>query len=515
MLPTMVALPASNDGSTALNTRPSGSNSGSRGGNSGDGGSGSDKDDSSDSENSDGSTKNDDGTATVTETETDGNNKRTVKFASSFAKRIKEFQSLEQHVASSITVKLKKKDRTVLMRLAAQLDTFAKGTIWFEPAAVFTAGGKTYNLFRDFIEVPQAEVYSAAKKRWKRIHGELPPELYPMRALRYVLTQKVDQSLLDKAVRAIPTEAEQDGQALWIALVHMHFPSTHIFDSSVRTVLDAAKLSDFSDLDGFLEHIHRYLTLASKSTASDFLPKLFQKLLEHECVRFHKRISEKQDDWMDNELEDTFDCFDLLEYASSSQEVLDQAGMYRKSLKSSSQTTVQALVAESLPKFSEVLSELCAAVAEHGKQLRQLSGTTGTPGSNPQQTRTNPQSQQGNKQSPFKAAGWDEAKRTTQPEDGVETAMLEGTPIFYCTKCGWNQSHVTVQHRTKNKGQQQQQKKNNNKRKRQGSSPSQSAGTKEDQKKWNKHVNFLEAFNARLKRAGTSADGKKTAQQKE
>ena len=228
----------------------------------------------------------------------------TPRLHSSYAKKVKDFQSLEQHVASSITVKLKKKDRAVLMQLAAQLDTFAQGAQWFYPAACFKIGSETFNIFRDIISVSPDKVYAVAKHRGRTLADVGAEEYFPYFALRYVLTQKVAQPLLDKAFRILQSErAEGDGQALWMALVRLHFPSTSVFATMVRDVLDKSKLSDFADLDQFIEHIHRYLQLAPKETAKDFISHLFEKLLQHECQRFTKRISKRYDEWMDEELE--------------------------------------------------------------------------------------------------------------------------------------------------------------------------------------------------------------------
>ena len=440
----------------------------------------------------------------------DDDDNTTTKTSDSFAKQITEYQKLERYAADSIAGKLKQKNRDQLAVLSRQLHLFATGTAWFTSAALFTLGEKTWNIFQDISGLDPKEVYEAAERRSQSIAaagGVMPQNQQPYRVLRYVLTQKVHQQVLDRAIRGgqkfgLTSAAAADGQAMWIALMKYHYPNTQMFDHSVKEALDTAKLSDFKDLDGFIDHIEHNLRLAQSDTAIQFLPRLFTKLLDHECEHFTERIKKKHQDWMDQDLDKDYNCYDLLTYSQQSQDVLEQGNMYRTKLKPSSQTDVQALVVENVPRMVETLKTVVATIASHDQRLSQFSSSGGRQ-----------RSDNGNQQSVFKAAGWDEAKRKTPPEDGGSAcSMLNGTPIFYCEKCGWNQTHVTEQHRKGGKRNNHQQKKKNNKRKDPDSNSGESKATK-TAKALQTEVNFLSAFNTKFKSA--AADSKKAARKEE
>lgn len=261
----------------------------------------------------------------------------------------------------------------------------------------------------------------------------------------------------------------------------MHFPSTQIFDSSVQacwTPPSAATLP--TSTDSLNTCIATYNWLTNHPPRTSFPSSLTSCWTTNSSISPNVSSSSRTTGWMATPRTCSTATIFCSTLASPNKCWTKLACIEPASRRS--QTTVQALVAEGLPKLADVISELCATVAEQGKQLRQLSGTPpGNPGSGP-----------GGRQR-TEATGWDDAKHTTPPEDSVETAMLEGMPIFYCRACGWNTKHVTAQHHKptgKNKGKQQQK---NNKRNGPGSSPGQSMDKKQV-KKLCMHVTFLDNF---------------------
>jgi hypothetical protein len=154
---------------------------------------------------------------------------------------------------------------------------------------------KTFHLFDDFTALPKTAIHTRANDNWNTTTSTLDCTTLghycgSSRLLNTILTNSIEISIRQAIEDSLDENLARDGPSYWHAILLHVFPSTTVFQCSVKDKLRSLHLKNFTDIPTFVQEFRNYEKLVPSTGKGELTLDLFRELLTSPCKNFRYRL---------------------------------------------------------------------------------------------------------------------------------------------------------------------------------------------------------------------------------